>query len=184
MTDYDSLEDIPGIGPAIAENLRAAGLDSADAVLAADAGELADVELIGESTAEAILNGEADGRRGRDPDVREHLDAVCEQARKPLSDRDAIARSPIGWSTHKEWRNKDGEPYATYQEEWRNARAVGRERLIDEGLYGEADSSLVKYLIKCSDAGYDDEQTIKHEGDADLGGSTTVVLDSEYVDSE
>lgn len=180
----DDLTDIPGIGPAIADNLRAAGFETADAVLNADVDELAEVDLIGESTADAILNGEASGRRGRDPDVHERLDAVCEQARKPLSDRDAIARSPIAWSTHKEWRNKDGEPYETYQKEWRNARAVGRERLIEDGLYGEADSSLVKYLIKCSDAGYDDEQTIKHEGDADLGGSTTVVLDSEYVDDE
>lgn len=176
------LTDIPGIGPAIADNLRAAGFETPDDVLDASVDELAAVELIGESTAEAILNGEASGRRGRDPDVRDHLGAILEHAEKPLSDRDVIARSPIGWSTHKEWRNKEGEPYDTYQEEWRNARAKGRERLLSDGLYGDADSSLVKYLIKCSGEGYDDEQTIKHEGDG-LGDVVVSFTDDTDEDS-
>jgi len=161
----DDIESITGIGPQIAENLRAAGFETADEVTEASVDELTEVELIGESTAEAIVAGDLEGRKGRDPTVEEHLDAVREQLEKPISDRAAIAQSPIGRKTHKEWLDKDGEPYEAYQEMYRDARAIAEERLAMDGLYGEADSSLVKFLLKATH-GYQDKQTVEHEGDA------------------
>lgn len=178
----DDLTTISGIGPAIADNLRAAGFETADEVHDADVSELADVDLIGESTAEAILNGDS-GHRGPPPQVHEHLDDVRPYLEKPISDRAAIAQSPIARSTHKEWLRKDGEPYETYQAMYEEARAEAEEKLAMDGLYGDADSSLVKFLLKATH-GYRDKQTVEHEGEADLGGSTTVVLDSDYVNDE
>jgi len=184
MTDSDNLTDLRGVGPAIAENLRAAGFDSADAVMEAEPEDLADVELIGEESAQAIQTRGTEGNsRGQPPSVEEHIDDIRPHLKKPISDRAAIAQSPIARSTHKEWLRKDGEPYEAYQRMYEEARAEAEEQLVNDGLYADADSSLVKFLLKATH-GYRDEQTVRHEGDADLGGETTVVLDSDYVDSE
>lgn len=182
MTDDDELTDISGVGPTIAENLRAAGFDSVKAVQEADVNELADVELIGESSAEAIINDER-GHRGREPTVEEHIDDIRPHLEKPISDRAAIAQSPIGRQTHKEWMRKERQPYERYQEMYEEARAIAEERLVQNGLTNEYDSSLVKFLLKATH-GYEDKKTVEHDGEADLGGGTTVVLDSEYVDDK
>jgi hypothetical protein len=161
----DDIESISGVGPEIADNLRAAGFESAAEVRNADVDELAAVELIGTTSAQAIVNNEADGHRGPDPTVEEHIDAVRPQLEKPISDRAAIAQSPIGRSTHKEWLKKDGEPYERYQEMYHEARAVAEEKLVQRGLTNEFDSSLVKFLLKAT-MDYEDKQT--HEVDADV----------------
>lgn len=163
MTEYDELEAIPGIGPAIADNLRAAGYESPDAVMAADVDELAAVELIGESSAEAILNGEARGRRGPEPQVDEVIGDVRRQLEKPISDRAAIAQSDIGRATHKEWLKKDGEPYETYQAMYEEARAIAEEALVEGGLYGDADPHFAKFLLKAN-RNYEDKRTIEGDG--------------------
>jgi NAD-dependent DNA ligase len=167
MTDYDSLEDIPGIGSEIADNLQAAGFETPEDVLAADADELADVELIGDSSAKAILNEETSGNRGKGSTVDEHIDEIIEHARKPISHRGVFRQAPICRSTHQEWMKKaeDGrEPYATYKQRYEEARAEAEEQLVEDGLYGGADSSLVKFLLKATHD-YDDKQTVEHEGD-------------------
>lgn len=169
MTEYDELEAIPGIGPAIADNLRAAGYETPDAVMAADVDELAAVELIGESSAEAILNGEARGRRGPEPQVDEVIGDVRRQLEKPISNRAAIAQSDIGRATHKEWLKKDGHPYTKYQEMYEEARAIAEEELILQGLNKGYDSSLVKFLLKAT-FGYNDEQSINVRGKVDTDG--------------
>jgi len=50
------LEDLPGIGPAIAEKLREAGLNSLEAIAVASPAELVATAEIGESTAAKIIN--------------------------------------------------------------------------------------------------------------------------------
>lgn len=128
-------------------------------------------------------NPDVDPPQGDTPTVMDHIDELREQFEKPISDRAAVGQGPIGWSTHQEWIDKAGEPYETYRAMYEDARAIAEEETLMDGLYGDADSSLVKFLLKATH-GYEDEQTVRHEGDADLGGETTVVLDSDYVDSE
>jgi len=50
------LEDLPGIGPAIAEKLREAGLNSLEAIAVASPAELVATAEIGEATAAKIIN--------------------------------------------------------------------------------------------------------------------------------
>ncbi|MCD6202822.1 MAG: DNA repair and recombination protein RadA [Methanophagales archaeon] len=50
------LEDLPGVGPAIAEKLREAGLNSLEAVAVASPAELVATAEIGEATAAKIIN--------------------------------------------------------------------------------------------------------------------------------
>lgn len=164
-SDYDGLEEITGIGSAIADNLRAAGIETPRDVFDASVEELAAVELIGESTARAIQNGESEGHRGANPTVDEHINDIRPHLEKPISDKAAIAQSPIGRKTHKEWLKKEGQPYERYQEMYEAARSIAEQRIVEDGLYGEADSSLVKFLLKAT-WDYEDKKT--HEVDADI----------------
>ncbi len=50
------LEELPGVGPAIAEKLREAGLNSLEAVAVASPAELVETAEIGEATAAKIIN--------------------------------------------------------------------------------------------------------------------------------
>ncbi|MEA1957054.1 MAG: DNA repair and recombination protein RadA, partial [Euryarchaeota archaeon] len=50
------LEELPGVGPAIAEKLREAGLNSLEAIAVASPAELVATAEIGESTAAKIIN--------------------------------------------------------------------------------------------------------------------------------
>lgn len=107
------------------------------------------------------------------PTVEEHLDDIRPHLEKPISDKAAIAQSPISRKTHKEWLNKDGEPFASYQEMYHDARAVAEERLVERGLVGDYDSSLVKFLLKAT-MDYEDKQTREVTG---AGGGPVKVLE-------
>jgi NAD-dependent DNA ligase len=155
MTD---LTTIDGVGPTIADNLRAAGFDSVDAVQDADPEELAEVDLIGMSTARAMV-GEDGNTRGRESDVHDHLDEIERLAKKPISDRGVIRLSDISWKTHKRWRNKDGEEYERYRDVWETSRGVAEAKLADEVAKNDP-----RFLLERA-FDYTKEQKIEHEGD-------------------
>jgi len=161
----DDLTDLNGVGPKLAENLRAAGFETPADIREADPDGLEAVDLVGRSTAKALANGTTLGTRGQNPTVDEHIEDVREQLEKPISDKAAIGLSPIGRKTHKEWLKKDGGPYERYQQMYREARAIAEEKTVMGGLHGEADSSMAKFLLKATH-GYEDKQTVEHEGDA------------------
>lgn len=56
MSDKILLEDLPGVGPAIAEKLKESGFNTIESVAVASPGELATTADIGESTAAKIIN--------------------------------------------------------------------------------------------------------------------------------
>jgi hypothetical protein len=162
MTDdstVDDLESMNGVGEAIADNLRAAGYETPADVRDATVDELAEVELIGTSSAEAIQSGDAAGRRGADPTVDEHIDEVAKLAELPVSDSGVIRLAPIGWGTHQEWSRKSGEPYETYQEVWDERRGMAEKKLAEEVALNDP-----RFLLERA-FGYTKEQTIEHEGD-------------------
>lgn len=176
----DDLTTLRYVGDTIAENLRAAGFETTDDVLDADVDELAEISYIGESLAESILTGgETADKRGREPTVDEHIDEILRHARKPISDRGVFRLAPIGRSTHKEWMSKSGEPYETYQHRYNKARAEAEEQLVEDGLYGDADSSLVKFLLKATHD-YEDKKSVDLDADVDqkiTGDGFTVKFD-------
>lgn len=164
----EDLTQIRGVGDRIAANLRAAGYDTVAEVRAADVDELADVPKIGESTAKAIVTRGAEGRsRGEPPVVEQHIDEIRPHLEKPISDRAAIAQSPIARSTHKEWLNKDGEPFETYQRMYEEARAKAEEKLVVDALDGESDPHFTKFLLKAN-RDYEDRKTVEHDGDPEV----------------
>jgi DNA repair protein RadA len=56
MAERKTLEDLPGVGPATAEKLKEAGFGSIEAIAVSSSSELASVAVIGESTAQKIIN--------------------------------------------------------------------------------------------------------------------------------
>lgn len=151
----DDLTTLPGIGPAIAEELRAAGFETADDVRSASVEELCRVGMIGESTARSLLSDVGLGQgRGKPPSVEEHIDEIMEIAERPVSDRGVIRLSPISWSTHKEWRNHDGEPYETYQRRWERHRGEAEVKLAEEVARNDP-----RFLLERA-FGYTKEQSI------------------------
>lgn len=98
--------------------------------------------------------------QGRPPTVADHIDEIVQLAELPVSDRGVIRLSPIGWSTHKEWQNKEGEPYATYRERWDKHRGKAERKLAEEVAQNDP-----RFLLERA-FGYTKEQTIEHEGDA------------------
>ena len=128
----NELESLDGVGPTIADHLRAAGFETVDDVEAASVEELAAVDMIGESTARAILGEDGGSRRGPEPTVDEHIDEICELAELPVSDRGVIRLSDIGWRTHQDWTSKEGEPYDRYQARWEKARGQAERKLAEE----------------------------------------------------
>jgi len=163
--DPEKLTDLNGVGETVAENLREAGFETPESVRDAEPEELEEqVDLVGASTARALANGTVLSSHGRNPTVDQHIEDVREHLEKPISDKAAIALSPIGRKTHKEWLKKDGGPYERYQQMYREARAIAEEKTVMGGLHGEADSSMAKFLLKATH-GYEDKQTVEHEGD-------------------
>ena len=79
------LEDIPGIGPKIAQRLREVGFDDPVAIAVSSASELAAIAEIGEATAAKIINA-----------VREMLEMGFETADKILEKRQKIGKITTG----------------------------------------------------------------------------------------
>lgn len=154
MTDND-LTHLPGVGPTIAGKLRDAGYTTPDDVLEASVDELAEVDMIGTSTSKGILEGDRHKTRGRPDIVEDHIDEICELAELPISDRGVIRLSPIGWSTHKEWRNK----YEEYDDAWGRHRAKAELKLAEEVAVNDP-----RFLLERA-FGYTKEQTVEHTGD-------------------
>ncbi len=148
----DDLTSIPGVGPTIAENLRDVGFETADEVLEADIGELTEANRVGESTAEAILNGETSGYNGRPTQLEEYRDEIMAAAEEGLT-YEGIARvAGIGRSTLDEWRERFDE----FNAELERKRAVGERDLIQD-----ADA---EFILERS-YGYTKEQEVEVSGD-------------------
>ncbi|AHG00902.1 hypothetical protein HALLA_12010 [Halostagnicola larsenii XH-48] len=144
MTELTSID---GVGPAIAEQLEAAGFETADDVLSSTVDELADVHMIGESSAESILEGDDDGTRGRPSKLEDHWDDIMDAAKVGMSKKGIARTVGIDESTLHDWENKD----AKFSESLKRARAVGERRLITSGLYDEdVDTGMARFLLERS----------------------------------
>lgn len=149
----DNLTSITGIGPTIAENLRAAGFETADEVLEADVDELTQADRVGESTAKALLEGETSGYNGRPSNLDDYWEDIMDAAEEGLT-YEGIARvAGVGRSTLDDWRANHEE----FNAELERHRSTGERELIQD-----ADAEFI--LERSYD--YTKEQEIEHTGDA------------------
>jgi len=123
----EDLTEIDGVGPAIAEALEEAGFEPVDDVVAATVDELADVHMLGEKSATAILEGDGSGK-GRPSKLEKYEDDILEAAREGLT-YEGIARvAGVGVSTLHEWR----ETHDDFSESLERARSEAELELIQD----------------------------------------------------
>lgn len=193
MTD---LTNLPHVGDKRAERLREQGYESAAEVRDATVEELAALDGVGEPLAKAMLGeGDDDSYATTKPTKLDELEQkAIESARVPQT-KTGVARD-LGVPRQRlhEWVTN----YPEFAEKFRKARGqaeralilatMGDRSLLDKLLSTadkdiEVDTQFAKFLLARS-FDYRETQEIEHSGEADLGGTTTVVLDSEYVDDE
>ncbi|GAA1280028.1 hypothetical protein GCM10009646_78750 [Streptomyces aureus] len=161
----DDLTSIDGVGPAIAEQLREAGFETSDDVTSASVDDLADVHMLGESSAEAILDG-TDSGKGRPSNLDKYEGDILDAAREGLT-YEGIARvAGVGVSTLHEWRNE----YADFSESLERARSEAERELIQD-----VDAEFVL------ERSYGYVKTEKREVDMDADVDSTHDVTAEFV---
>lgn len=154
----EDLTSIDGVGDAIAERLRQSGFETVADVQEASVDDLADVHLIGEASAKAILNGDDEAHGGRPSMLDEYEDELLAAARKGLT-YEGIARvAGVGVSTLHEWRDE----YDQFSESLERARAKAERELIEDV---DAEFVLERSYgyVKTERLEADIDQTTEHE---------------------
>ena len=177
MADLIELE---GVGPAIAEQLRSAGYETAEDVRSADVAELQDVHMIGESSARAILNGDGQSK-GRSFSISEddHSELLA-AAREGKSERGCARAVGVSWAQLD--RYLDAHP--DFRSNFTRARGEGESRLITGGLHdGNVSDSMAKFLLSTS-FGYvkTEKQEVEVDGTHSIESESIVELDDETKD--
>ncbi|PHQ44673.1 hypothetical protein DJ68_17385 [Halorubrum sp. C3] len=173
----EDLTEIDGVGDAIAEQLREAGFDTVADVEDATVDELADVHMLGEASAKAILNGDDVGHRGRpseftDQRARAAIEAAREGKSKAGCERDAgVADGTIG-----NWLDADPTFTDANGDEKQFFRAFRRARGDGESLYivqgrdpdGDVEAPFAKYMLSTSyEYKKTEKQEVEHSGKID-----------------
>jgi len=121
MTNED-LTTIDGVGPAIADELEAAGYETVADVENASVDDLADVRLLGESSARDILNDEESGSsRGRPSELEKYEEDILTVARQGATKAGCARIAGVSTSTLYRWLNE----YPEFSEAFKRARAQG-----------------------------------------------------------
>lgn len=194
----EDFTEIDGVGPAIAEQLREAGFETVDDVMAAGVDDLAGVHLIGESSATAIL--EEDGGIGGRPstfsdELARRAIAAAEKGKsesgieREVGVGDRTIFGVGGWVDQDlTFGDSDGQR-RKFSRALRRARGRGEEDWIEEGRSEDGDSSFAKFMLSTS---FDYVKTERREhlvdDDADLAGEQPsaefVVIEEDDDDGE
>jgi hypothetical protein len=173
----EDLTSIDGVGDAIAEQLRDAGFETVDDVHDATVDELADVHMLGEASAKAILDDGDGVSKGREfaLDEGDH-DDVLEAAETGMS-KAGCARA-AGVDKASLLRYLDA--HEDFRTAFERARARGESELIHGGLRDEdVDTSMAKFLLASS---FDYKKTERREVEADVDQTTTHELGEDEME--
>ena len=175
----EDLTSIDGVGPAIADQLREAGFETAVDVHDADVDELADVHLLGEASAREILDEGEGSSRGREfaIDADDH-DEILGAASMGKSVRGCARAAGVSLSQLQRYL----EAHDDFRVSFERARARGESQLIEGGLRDpDMDSSFAKFLLASSfEYKKTEKKEVENTGDEPL---TNVVIDFEDVDT-
>jgi len=172
------LTSIDGVGDAIAEQLREVGFDTVADVEDATVDELADVHMLGEASAKAILDKGGGTNRGNDfaLDADDH-DDILEAAEDGLSKRGCARAAGVSHSQLQRYLDA----HEDFRSSFAQARARGETELIRGGLHDEdVDSSMAKFMLASS---FDYKKTEKREVTGDGGGPVQVTFEEEVVET-
>lgn len=186
----EDLTTIKGVGDSIAEQLQKAGFDTVADVQDASVEELADVHLVGEASAEAILEDDETGHGGRPSAFTDELARRAIQAAEKGKSQAGVEREvgvgdrtifgDDGWVDQDlTFEDEDGEK-REFSRALRRARGRGEDDWINEGRGDDGDSSFAKFMLASS---YDYKKTEKHEVTGDDGGPVEVTFNEEVVDT-
>ncbi|MFC5135484.1 MULTISPECIES: helix-hairpin-helix domain-containing protein [Haloferacaceae] len=186
----EDLTSIDGVGPAIAEQLREAGFETVADVEGATVDELADVHMLGESSAEAILEGNDEPHGGRDSTFTDELARRAISAAEKGKSQAGIEREvgvgdrtifgDDGWIDQEfTFVDEDGEQ-RQFSRALRRARGRGEDDWIHQGRDEDGDSSFAKFMLASS---YDYKKTEKREVTGDGGGPVQVTFEEEVVET-
>lgn len=178
----EDLTEIDGVGPAIAEALEEAGFETVDDVKTATVDELADVHMIGEKSATAILEGEP-SHRGRDPKLtKERQEAIASMLENGQSVAAACRCNGIGQTTFYEWLEKADDQeegiYAEFADRVASARGAGEAKLVDDLLEMAREKGDARTVLSVLKNRYP-ESWGEHDDDDAGSGSVEVYLTSE-----
>lgn len=169
MTNED-LTTIDGVGPAIADELEAAGYETVADVENASVDDLADVRLLGESSARDILNDEDDGSsRGRPSKLEDHEDDILTGARQGMTLEGCARLAGVDEATLHRWKNE----YEEFRKSLKRARAQGElqhlQTVNDAGsrFLLERSFGYVKTEKREVDASHDHDHEHEHEYSVD-----------------
>lgn len=171
----ENLTTIKGVGSSIAEQLHDAGFDTVADVMDANVDELADVHMLGEASAKAILEEDDDAHGGRpseftDERAQEAINAAREGKSKAGCERDA----GVGGGTIDNWLNANPTFIDSEGNEKQFFRAFRRARGDGESLYitegrnpdGDVDTSFAKYMLSTSyEYKKTEKQEVEHSGE-------------------
>lgn len=166
-----NLTSIKGVGSRIAEELRDAGFETVDDVESATVDELADVHMLGEASAKAILDDDDCSGKGRPSKLKKCEDDLFAAAREGLT-YEGIARvAGVGVSTLHEWRDK----YEDFSESLERARAKAERELI-----GDVDAEFV--LERSYGYTKTEKKELEHTGEG--GGPIEITFQEEVVETD
>ena len=174
----EDLTDIDGVGDAIAEQLRDAGYETVAAVESATVDELADVHMLGESSAKAILGDDDGATKGRDfaLDEGDH-DTLIEAAETKKSKRGCARSAGVSHTALQRYLDAHDDFRASFKQ----ARGRGEAELIEGGLHDDAvDTSMAKFLLASS---YDYKKTEQREVTGEGGGPVSVDITETVVET-
>ena len=181
----EDLISIDGVGDAIAEQLRDAGYETVAAVESATVDELADVHMLGESSAKAILGDDDGATKGKDfaLDEGDH-DTLIEAAETGLSKRGCARAAGVSRTALQRYLDAHDDFRASFAQ----ARSRGETELIVGGLRDEDfDTSMAKFILATS---FDYKKTEKREVEGSMehtgegGGPMEVTVRRERYDPD
>ena len=131
----EDLTEIDGVGDAIAEQLRDAGFDTVGDVQGATVDELANVHLLGETSARAILNGDPEPHGGRPTKFERVEDDLLDAAKSFLNLKQVANKGGVARSTLYKYLDEHEE----FSDSFKRARGDAADRLVQRALDPEDD---------------------------------------------
>lgn len=171
----DDLTALENVGPARADDLRAAGFETTAEVRSADVEELTQIDGIGEELAEAIQNEEPNLKNaGRESEIGEYADDLLEAAAIPQTKMGIARDAGLSYRALQNYLND----YADFAAAFRKQRGKAENALIMaslgnreplnallEGRDLDVDDKMVQWLLSRS---FEYTKTEKRELDADV----------------